>query len=146
MRISLKELMTIVAAFAGALWYLDFTSVAVGDGSYRLAVRVHSASESSIQAVTCEVFGDENQAKECLERLIPPESASWAASADPFTGTELAVNVPISTRRTGLGRIVSDFQFRTLVVIVTCSDDRRIGKLVLIPHRQVSHTVTVEFP
>ncbi|WP_406698882.1 hypothetical protein V5E97_08350 [Singulisphaera sp. Ch08] len=146
MRLTVKEMMVIVAVIAGTLWLVDSTGVAVGDGGYHLAVRVRSASGSSIRAVTCEAFGSDNDAKESLERLIPPGSSSWAASADPFTGKELSVNVPVSTRSTGLGRIVSDFQFRSLLVIVTYGDGRRIGKVVTIPHRDVTQSVSVEFP
>lgn len=46
---------------------------------------------------------------------------------------------------TGLGRILRDFQFRSLLVIVTYGDGRRVGRVVTIPHRDLTRAVSLEF-
>lgn len=145
MRFSVRRMMAVVAGIAGAIWLFDSFIVAVGDGHFDLAVSVQSTSKSPIRAVTCEAFGREEYANDALDRLQPPEDLSRSDVADPFTGQTLSVRVPFSDRVSPLGRLVSDVQFPSLLVIVTYGDGRRIGKAVTIPRRDVTRAVSVEF-
>jgi hypothetical protein len=146
MRFTLRRMMTIVAGIAGANWLFDSFIVAVGDGHYDLAVSVQSTSTTPIRAVSCEAFGREKFANDALVRLQPPEDLSRSDSAVPFTGQKLSVSVLFTDRISPMGRIVSDFQFSSLLVIVTYSNGRRTGKVVPNPHRDVKRTVMVIFP
>lgn len=148
MRFTVRQSMTIVAGIAVALWCLDSCFfLAIGDGHYDLAIRVRSISQAPIRAVTCEAFWDENLIIECLEQLRPPRDSLHADSADPFTGQQMRVRVGFSETVSHSGRLLRDVQFRRyLLVIVTYGDGRRIGKLVPIPHRDVTHAVSVKFP
>lgn len=143
---TVRRMMTIVAGVALTLWLYDSSSVAICDGRYFLAVRVDSVSRTPIGAVTCESLGREEYAAETSERLLPPESPSCSASADPFIGQVLSVRVPFTSHVSPLGRWVDDFQFRRLVIIVTYRDGRRLGKVVVIPHRDVTQSISVAFP
>src|SRR5262249_8670209 len=109
-------------------------------------VQVHSASRIPIQKVTCEAFGDASEAASRSERLLAPETPLWSAQADPFIGQALSVSLPFTIRIARGGRVVGDFQYRSLLVIVRFRDGSQMGKVVEIPHRDETRTVVVEFP
>jgi hypothetical protein len=147
MRITIRRMMVIVAGIAGALWLLDSCFWAMYDGYYDLAVRVRSASKAQIRAASCQAFGDEALATEYLLKLRAPRDSLEGDSADPFTGQEMHVRVWFSERVSHSGRLLRDVQGRRyLLVIVKYGDGRRTGKVVPIPHRDVTKTVRVEFP
>jgi len=144
-RFTLQRLMIVVAGFALLLWCYDSSSVAVCDGSYTLDVRVKSVSDVPIQSVTCEAFANEEAAAPSLTDMHRPET-SWSATSYPFTGRPLSVSLPFTVRVSPFGRLVGDFQYRALLVIVTYRDGRRAAKVTFIPHRDASRSVTVDFP
>lgn len=147
MRLTVRRMMAVVAGIAGALWLLDSCIWDMYDGYYDLAVRVRSASKARIRAASCQAFGDEALATECLQKLRAPRDSLEGDSADPFTGQEMRVRVWFSVRVSHSGRLLRDVQGRRyLLVIVRYGDGRRIGKLVTIPHRDVTRAVSVEFP
>jgi hypothetical protein len=143
----MRRTLGIVAAFflVAALVY-EFGLVAICDGFYDLSVTVKSLSSSPIRSVSCEGFRTTKDAQLSLAYLLPPETHTYSASADPFTGEPLIVLLPLSFKESPLGRTWGDFQFRGLLVIVEYQDGRRVGNAVEIPHRRESRSVTVEVP
>jgi hypothetical protein len=127
--------------------FCEFGIVSLGDGSYTLSVRVHSASESPIRSVTCEAFGRAEGADYSLKNLIPPDSGYQSATADPFTGEDLTVEIRTTVVTSGLlDRVLKDSQSHALLVIVQYGDGRRVGKVFEIPHRRVASSIEAVFP
>lgn len=135
-----------IALIVITLLAIEFGYKAICDGSYDLTVKVVSTSSSPIAAVSCEGFGKVEQAQELLEYLPPPETKTYSASADPFTGAPLIVLIPLSFRMSPSGRTWDDTQFRGLLVIVQYRDGKRVGQAIQIPHRRESRSITVKFP
>jgi hypothetical protein len=141
-----KLLVVACLLVAGAvLWVCASTTYIIWDGGYDLTVRV-SSSPGPPRSVSCQACGRREAAEYVLEHLLPPETRSYSATADPFAGEPLTVNVPVSGRESMTGRQLSRFQFRWLVVIAVLPDGRRVGKLVEIPDGEVSREVRVELP
>ena len=136
----------VIAGIITLILVIEFGCKSICDGSYDLTVEVVSTSSSPIAAVSCEGFGKVEQAQELLEYLPPPETKTYSASADPFTGAPLVVLIPLSFRMSPSGRTWGDTQFRGLLVIVQYRDGKRVGKALEIPHRRESRSITVEFP
>ena len=145
-RFTIRWFMAIVAGAGVALWLVRASSSdAVCDGICTYSVHVDSTSRAPIQRVTCEAFGHASDAAHSLELLLAPETPLWSAQADPFIGQALSVSLPF-TFRTSRGRVIDDFQYRSLLVIVRFGDDRQMGKVVEMPHREKARAVRVEFP
>jgi len=135
-----------VLLVAGALaWEFVPIPVTVWDGGFDLTVHVASTG-GPMRKVTCEAFGTRAPAEQSLEFLIPPDSASWSATADPFVGQTLTVRVAVSGHESPMGRALSRSQFRHLVVIGEFQDGRRVGKLVDIPDVRVTREISVVLP
>jgi hypothetical protein len=131
---------------AGALlWVYTSTTYIIWDGQFDLSVRV-SSSLGPPRSVSCQACSHREQAEYVLEHLLPPEGRLWSATADPFAGEPLTVNVPVSGRDSMSGRELRRGQFRWLVVIAVLPDGRRAGKLVEIPDGRVCREVSVELP
>ena len=66
--------------------------------------------------------------------------------ADPFLGEPLIVRIHYSGSESPRGWFHKEFQDRTLVVIVRHSNGKQAGKIVAIPPRNLTQTITVEVP
>jgi hypothetical protein len=139
------RLIILLAVLAFLLWAYDALTAAVRDGSFNPAVHVESASHAPIESVTCAAFVGEGEAADALRRGLPIDTWDWPARADPFTGEPLGLRLPFETRATAL-RPISDFQHHALAILASYRDGRRVGRVVVIPHRDVSRSVTVMFP
>jgi hypothetical protein len=127
------------------LWFYTSKEYVIWDGGFDLTVHV-SSNPVRPRSVTCQAFGHREYADFAVEHLLPPSSRLWSATADPFDGKPIRVDVPVSGRDSMSGRELARFQFRYLVVIAVLPDGRRVGKLVNIPDSRVSREVTVTFP
>ena len=112
----------------------------------RLDPIVVSASHAPIRAMSWHAFVHESDASTAAERGLPPEARDWRDSADPFTGQPLLLELPFTIRVSAFGRTPTELQHRALAAVVTLSDGRRVRKVVAIPHRDKSHSVTVTVP
>ena len=142
-----RALIAVVAVLAlGVLaWEFVPIQVLIWDGSFDLIVRVE-CPEGRPRAVTCEAFDRREFANEAVTHLLPSESRSWSAVADPFDGRPITVHVAVSGRESPFGRELRRSQFRYLAVIAVMPDGRRVGKVVDIPDGQVSREVSVALP
>jgi hypothetical protein len=139
------RLIVLLAVFAFLLWAYDTMTVAMHDGRFYLTVYVGPASHAAIESVTCAAFVGEGEATDALRRGLPIETRDWPASADPFTGKPLRLWLPYRTQATGL-RPIDDFQHQALAVLASYRDGRQVGRVVAIPHRDVSRSVSVMLP
>jgi hypothetical protein len=134
----------LVLLVAGLLWiYVSFPYVH-WDGGFDLTVNVSSAC-GPVRSVTCQSFGNRNDAIEAMQHRLP-ERGRFSATDEPFTGSPLKVFVPVSGRDSMSGRQLDSGQFRYLAVIGECRDGRQFGTVVDIPDYQESHVVDVTFP
>jgi hypothetical protein len=137
---------TVAILAAGVLaWEFIPLAVTIHDGGFDLTVHIESLGGQP-QSVSCETFGRREYADEAVTRLLPPQSRSWSAVADPFDGRPLTVGVAVGERESPFGRVLQRFQFRFMAVIAVMPDGSRIGKVVEIPDGRVSREVTVELP
>jgi hypothetical protein len=130
-----------------ALWVYTSTTYIIWDGGFDLTVRV-SSNPGWPRSVSCQAFGNREDAEVVLDHMLPTESplGSESAISDPFNGEPLILIVPVSGRESMSGRQLSRFQFRWLVVIGVLQDGRRVGKLVEIPDGRESREVSVVLP
>ena len=110
---------------------------------------VHSTSDSTIRAVSAEVFGDADDAQYAVETKLPPTSKAWSVSQDPFSGAPLTV--PVMTCRTGWCGLwwaypMQYSQGKFVVVIVQHQDGKREGRMIDIPDLRKRRTASVDFP
>jgi hypothetical protein len=142
-----RTLLRVVAVltFSVLAWEFLPVQMLVWDGQFNLIVRVESP-ESRLQSVTCEAFGQREQADVAVAYLLPPESKSWSTVADPFDGQPITVRVAVSGRLSLIGREIRRMQFRYLAVIAVLPNGHRMGKVVDIPDGRVCREVSVTFP
>jgi hypothetical protein len=144
MRRVLLTIAVLVVA-AGGLAFLAFEFIPLGatiwDGYFDLTVNV-SSDAGRLRMVSCEAYQDRNTAEYVAKQLHLSESQLWSSVADPFDGRPLTVRVPLSGRRSPLGRELRRIQFRYLVVIGQSQDGRRFGTVVEIPDCRVSQEVS----
>jgi hypothetical protein len=138
-------MIAILVAASLLAWEFVPLQVTIWDGGYELAVHV-SATAGPLRSVSCEAFSRAEDAQHALEYTLPPETSTWSATADPFTGEVLKVRVPVSGRDSPCGRELRRFQFRYLLVIGHLQNGRRVGKVVEIPDGRVSREITVVLP
>lgn len=141
-----KLLVTALLLVAGGLlWVYTSATHVLWGGRFDLTVRV-SSTPGPPRAVSCEAFGRREHAEFALEHLLPPETRTWSAVADPFAGEPLTVGVRVSGRQSMSGRQLRRTQDEYLVVVAVLPDGRRVGKLVAIPDGRACHEVGVELP
>ena len=118
------------------------------DGLWPLSVSIQSASGSPIVAATCEVFDSADSARYTFENTLPAEPGIYATVVEPFRGEPIVVHVPTAERIQGalFWNWKRFFQYRTLVVVVRYSDDRRKAVLVEIPDLRKTRSVAVTVP
>jgi hypothetical protein len=127
------------------LWLYTSYPCITSDGSFNLAVHV-SSTVGPLRSVSCEALGRREQAEVVVQKLLPPETRLWSATADPFVGKPLTVSVPLGGRESMSGRELRRTQFRYLAVIGQLQDGRRVGKWVEIPDCRVSRKVEATLP
>jgi hypothetical protein len=131
---------------AGVLaWEFIPIQVTVWDGGFDLTVHV-SSTAGPLRAVSCQAYGQREDAEAAVQDLVPPRMGFASATADPFDGRPLTVNVHVSGRLSPFGRELARFQYRHLVVIGQLKDGRRIGKRIEIPDGCLSREVRVSLP
>jgi hypothetical protein len=113
----------------------------------RIDLVVHiDAPEGVLRAVSCQAYGSRSEVDAPIDLGFCPETSPWSASARPFQGKALTVPIPVSGTASPLGRELSWYQHRYLVVIGDRPDGSRRAKLVEIPDGRIAREVTVAFP
>lgn len=140
-------LSVLIALLLAALLAWEFVPIQVmrWSGGYDLAITVKNAGAEPIIAVSCQAFGWAEHAEETMRHLRLLES-NWSASAKPFQGKPLILAMPTGGRVSPMGRELSRFQPRHLVVIAEFGNGKRVGKLVEIPDVEVSRSMEVWMP
>jgi hypothetical protein len=142
----MRRTLLLIAALLVAsllLWVYTSTTCILWHANFELTVHV-SSDPGPPRSVSCQAMGRRDDAVTVLQHLAPPETKLWSATAEPFDGKPLVVNVPVGGRESMSGRELKRYQFRYLVVIAVLADGRRVGKLVEIPDSRESREISVE--
>jgi hypothetical protein len=142
---------------------IELSGVSICDGGYELQVQLHSASQTPIEAVRCEVltfphwgWGPEPDPDDAeIDQFFAkgafwersPSGLSWQVDLRPFRGEPFLVLV-LNTHRVSvlLGRNLGYSQQRGLAVVVEYRGGKRAGTIVEIPDGRTARTLTVELP
>jgi hypothetical protein len=127
-------------------WEFVPIQVIIWDGEFPLSVEV-TAEGDPPRRVSCQVY-PWPEAAERDHAAAELHETTWTpvTAADPYTGQPLVVRVRCSGRESPLGRELSWYQFRYLVVSAEWPDGRRAAKLLTTPDGRGSRSVRVSFP
>ena len=135
----------IMVVLLALFWEFFPIYVEVWDGHFDLTVQV-SSPLGRLGSVSCEAFGARELAEQAVENLYPPDTHLSSAVANPFDGQPLTVTVPLSGRKSPVGRELRRHQFQYLAVIGRLENGKKIGKLVEIPDCRVAREIDVSLP
>jgi hypothetical protein len=133
----------LVAAFVLPPRFNPFVE-AVGDGVYKLTVRVQWSKERPKAVMLCARY--HRREAEWFVANAARDHLPWQKKVDPFDGGPLTVSVWFGGRSSEFWGTSWSKQERYLAIVAKLEDGRRVGKVVEIPDRKTSRELVVALP